>query len=285
MERPRFIHPMVNVTLAAAMSLSLGVGRVEAAGFDISFDRGERKQVPTRCAISGDVRVDGKDVFDHDALSALIVETRRSALIEAPFGASGRCFDNDRELADWITGQEDRNLSNGFARTDHVVISSSSVVDNQETTGTCTGDIQMGRRETRTVPAGSVGKGDVKVNGEALYDDRDDTGLVFVLTKDAEVEAPWGANIQVIKECFDGAEEARNRVIRRFRVELGESGCDRPTGCDRVDVVFAPGGRQGKSLAEEAIAKAQQRFNGSWAERVNPTAYVSGGDRIARRTA
>lgn len=249
-----------------ALALAVGLGGAaqaspaRAAGYDISFGRGETKGVGERCAISGDIKVDRKPVHDDDALSALIVEFRRPAAVEAPWGASGRCTDNDQELADWIAAQKARNAANGFVRTDHEVIAS-SVVPNQETTGTCTDDISMSNGETRRLPAGSVGKGDVRVNGEALYDNREETGLVFVLTEDANVEAPWGANIQVIKNCFEGADVARNRIVSLFVSQLRESGCG--SRCDSVDVVYAPGGKQAN--VEQAIARANAQA--SWIRR------------------
>ncbi len=75
------------------------------------------------------------------------------------------------------------------------------------------------------VPVGTTCSGDLVIEGENLFDNRAETGLVVYFQREAEVLAPWGAH------CRLG--DFRN--IKK--TQLLAAGCSLPQGCKEVKVV------------------------------------------------
>lgn len=275
METLRRVTTAVAIGALAAHSFA---DRVHAET-SISIPRGGEATVPANCVVPSDIIVEGVPMQNHDALRGNIVVFERAAAVKAPWGASGICGD-ESEVPGIIQRLHQRQLERGCTNNagcvgvDIQTIRRSGPVTMVEATGTCTDDIQMIPGDRMRISSGAVGKGDVRVNGVPIHDNLEGTGLVFVLNQDAEVEAPWGANVQIIKDCFEGAEAKRGEVVKRFQRELYETGCtyDRTgRGCARVDVVYAPGGRQARVNLDQFAQR-------SWSEKVG--SYFNGQQKL-----
>lgn len=263
------INTFSRIALGGLLTAAVAHGSAaptEAAGYDVKLDA-NAQNLPANCVLEGDVTVEGVDMFDHDGLRGTVVKLTRPASVSARFGASGRCYDNEAEANTRVQTASQRLMDRGCMDRRGCVGVDVTIVGNgtplfNEPQNTCTSDFQMGRGESRRLAEGSVIKGDIVVNGVTIHDNLRDTGLVVVLTQDADVTASFGANVEQIKNCFDGASGARQTTIDRFVREEKETGCSyRSTGiaCNRVDVIYAPGNRQAVSL-EQRIAKVNASF-------------------------
>ena len=94
-------------------------------------------------------------------------------------------------------------------------------------------DVTMAHGETRHFSAGTMGVGDVLANGQQTFDvgpGSENTGEVFVLDQDADITAPWGADVRVGANCPTPEQQKASE-------EQGAPG-------KRFDVVHVPGGHQ-----------------------------------------
>jgi hypothetical protein len=64
----------------------------------------------------------------------------------------------------------------------------------------------------------------VQIDGVAKYDNAQETGLIVVLTKDADVKAPWGASVS-------------SANVEDIKASMMMVGCGLPAGCSTVNVV------------------------------------------------
>lgn len=98
---------------------------------------------------------------------------------------------------------------------------------------------EMAPGETFKAKAGSMIKGDVSVGGVRYFDDNENTGLIIELDKDADIFAPYGANV-----TFVGFEPAvRNAIFGQAVEEMKKKGCMPGRGCiEGVTTIPVPGG-------------------------------------------
>ncbi len=89
--------------------------------------------------------------------------------------------------------------------------------------------------EKRNINVNSVISGDVKINGQVLYDNDGKTGLVVLMEQAGEVEAPWGATVY---ENPDRA-VAENKMDQ-VAEEMTQKGCG--SSCKNVIKYFWPSG-------------------------------------------
>lgn len=91
------------------------------------------------------------------------------------------------------------------------------------------GDHPLKKEQSWQVPDCWTCLGDIEVEGEKLYDNIAETGLVVYFSEGAEIYAPWGAN------CISGDRRAEKKV------EALASGCmGPPEGCKEVIIIVWP---------------------------------------------
>lgn len=88
----------------------------------------------------------------------------------------------------------------------------------------CPQDYHVDNGEEFNVPAGCQIKGDVIVNGEQLFDNDANTGLIVSCPQGCQIKAPWGANVTP-------------RDVDDLKEEMLSSGCGMTSGCNDVKIV------------------------------------------------
>lgn len=90
--------------------------------------------------------------------------------------------------------------------------------------------------ETKNIPANSVISGDVKLNGQALYDNDGSTGLAVLMEQAGDVNAPWGATVYTHSDR-QSAQTRLNQIADDMKVH----GCG--GSCRTVTKYFWPSGQ------------------------------------------
>ena len=75
--------------------------------------------------------------------------------------------------------------------------------------------------------------GDIKVNGQALYDDDSSTGLAVLFEEAADIETPWGASV-IPNSDLASAEVTLKQVVEDMKLR----GCG--GSCSSVEVIYFP---------------------------------------------
>jgi hypothetical protein len=190
---------------------------------------GQTKTVPAGSVLDGDVKVNGTALYDNDPATALRVVFNESATVSAEWGAS--YVPSGCEVAAsagltvkmWPSGSTaTTTLSNVHNVTATTASSTSTTASSTVTADTCVAQIANG--QTLRVKAGCHVQGDVQIDGVAKYDNAQETGLIVVLTKDADVKAPWGASVS-------------SANVEDIKASMMMVGCGLPAGCTSVNVV------------------------------------------------
>lgn len=196
---------------------------------------GQTKNVPSGSVLDGDVKVNGTALYDNDSATALRVVFNESASVSAEWGASYVKSGCETAAAAnvtvkmWPSGSTattttsaTHNMTNSTSATATTATSTSTTASSTVTADTCVAQIANG--QTLRVKAGCHVQGDVQVDGVAKYDNAQETGLIVVLTKDADVKAPWGASVS-------------SAAVEDIKASMMMVGCGLPAGCTSVNVV------------------------------------------------
>lgn len=185
---------------------------------DHVVNSGETYDVPTGCNVKGDVAVADQQLYDDDPTTGLIVSCPHGCTIMAPFGANV----TPRTVDDLKTEMLSTGCGSKCVSVKVVVIDAQPAVN---VTSQC--DVSLPKGVTATVPGGCVISGDVEVNGKALYDSDQTTGLVVIVKSDVTVHAPYGASVTNANP---------DDVVNAVK----QTGCGLPGGCRVVNTVTVP---------------------------------------------
>lgn len=168
------------------------------------------------CNVKGDVAVNGQKLYDDDPETGLLVSCPNGCTITAPWGANV----SPRTVDDLKSEMLSSGCGSRCASVKVVVINGGVGV-----TDLC--DVSLPKGAKATVPGGCVVSGDIAVNGRALYDSDQTTGLVVIVNSPVEVFAPFGASVtNANPQDVVGAVE--------------QTGCGLPNGCRVVHTVTVP---------------------------------------------
>ena len=182
--------------------------------------------VEAGCNVKGDVSVfeNGSFVkeFDDEASTGLIVSCPQGCQIKAPFGANI----SPRTVDDLKSEMLSSGCGSRCVSVKEVVISDVQPSKPQViVTDLC--DVSLPKGAKALVPGGCVVSGDVAVNGKALYDSDQTTGLVVIVKSPVEVFAPFGASVT-------------NADPQDVVNAVKQTGCGLPNGCRVVNTVTVP---------------------------------------------
>lgn len=188
---------------------------------DRELHAGETFQVPAGCNVKGDIVVNGVKQFDDDPTTGLLVSCPAGCTIKAPFGANVSPRTVDDLKAEMLAS----GCGSKCASVKVVVIDGGATKPQVTVTDRC--DVSLPKGTKAIVPGGCVVSGDVAVNGKALYDSDQTTGLVVIVKSDVEVFAPFGASVT-------------NADPQDVVNAVKQTGCGLPNGCRIVIVVTVP---------------------------------------------
>lgn len=193
------------------------------AGQNKNLSAGQKVMLNGNFYILGDVKIDGKKMFDDNPKTGMFIYFKGSGEVEAPWGATvidplSGPVDYDKYL------QQDIYLGGcGSYCGDKVQIKhwpeDGSLIESET-------ELKPG--EKKIFPANTIISGDVKINGIKFYDDSDNSGLVVKLSKETEVEAEWGATI------YSKPAELINSFAETISGLMKQNGCVK--GCDSVEI-------------------------------------------------
>lgn len=199
----------------SAASTTGGIQTAKCPGDkEVHADANAVVTVEAGCSVKGDVVVNGVKQFDDDATTGLIVSCPNGCAITAPFGANV----TPRNVEDLKAEMLSSGCGSRCTSVKVVVVDGTSHV-------TC--DVSLPKGAKALVPAGCVVSGDVAVNGKALYDSDQTTGLVVIVKSSVEVFAPFGASVT-------------NADPQDVANAVKQTGCGLPNGCRVVNTVSVP---------------------------------------------
>lgn len=223
---------------------------------DYEIEKNQEFDVPAGCNVKGDVAVWENNAFvnkfDNDANTGLIVVCPSGCKIKAPYGAnvSPRTIDDLKkemiEESGCVSKCKDVKVvtigDSGKDGGSNTPTPSATATKTPSATPTskprsmpivvdvnCDVSLEPGR--SASVPKGCLISGDVSVDGKALFDNDQHTGLIVVLNKDVTVIAPYGASVT---RQGPNPEE----TIEDVKSSMDQFGCGFPSsgGCSSVVV-------------------------------------------------
>lgn len=188
----------------------------------ISGQTGNR--VLKNSVIAGDVKLNGKALYDNDPSSGLVVLIEEDADYEAPWGATVMPNDSPESAQETFERVVQEIKNNGCGT------GCASVVSFRWPSETPPEKIvNMSAGEKRTFAPNTVIIGDIKINGKAFYDNFGNTGLAVLLEQEAEIEAEWGA-MAVLNDDMQSGEAELQKSIEQLKINGCGSSCSEVAG-------------------------------------------------------
>lgn len=210
--------PEAQLTVAAAMTSKCPGDHV--------VNTGQTYDVPAGCNVKGDVIVNGKQLYDDDPATGLIVSCPNGCTITAPWGANV----SPRTVGDLKSEMRSTGCGDTCV-TVKVVTIGGTTGTTLNVTDLC--DVSLPKGSKALVSGGCAVSGDVEAasseNGpfKALYDSDQTTGLVVVVKSDTWIRAPYGASVT-------------NAAVDDVVNAVEQTGCGLPNGCRVVNTVTVP---------------------------------------------
>lgn len=178
--------------------------------------------------IVGDVSINGRSFYDDDPKTGLVILMEEDGEMTAPWGATLIPFP-DKESAEIELPKIVEKL-----KTEGCEGGCTTVTSFKWPSGTPEEKIVvLTSGEKKTFGANTVIIGDIKVNGESMFDDNGESGLITLLEKEGEVEAQWGA-LAIRHNSFAEAD----KTVQIQAAELKDTGCG--SRCWAVTTAYWP---------------------------------------------
>ncbi len=189
---------------------------------------GQKITVDQNSVVIGDIKINGESLYDDEVESGLITLMEQNGEVEAHWGAVV-IRNNSSAEAEATLQNEAANLKDEGCGGNCLVVT--TVHWPSEKPANKISELKPG--EKKLLPKFAVISGDIKVNGKALYDDIETTGLVTVLESEGEVEAPWGATYNLNSDQ-PSVDIATLQLVTRVK----NNGC--LSGCSSVTTLHWP---------------------------------------------
>ncbi len=191
---------------------------------------GQTVHVPQYTVIGGDVKAGNVPLYDSDPKTGLVVLFENEADVTADWGAFAQNA-TDQNTAETNMQQMVQTLLQ------HGCGGSCTSVNQIHWTSNTQTAYQLAPGQTMHLPQYTTVLGDVKINGQPMYDDVASTGLVTTLNQAADVTAPWGATA-----ITNGDAAFAQTMANNMASEVQKYGCG--NGCAHVDVLKWPDNKQ-----------------------------------------
>lgn len=199
-----------------------------AASYTANFTKSSSNtNVSKYTVVSGDIKVNGQALFDNDGKTGLVTLFEEAAEVEAPWGMY-QVTNPDMQSAEAAL----QRLVNEM-KTNGCGGGCNSVTEVRYPSQLPPSTVEIKPGETKTLKTYTVIAGDVKVNNQALYDNKSESGLIVLLEQDASVFAQWGATA-----FTHTTRETAITKMNQLETQMKQNGCG--SACSEVIKVFYP---------------------------------------------